>query len=82
MPELQVKGRTIRSLLRNVYNVIEISNVNQIRYSSLNRDASKSDVQQIAYNLIHVLSGGEPIQLISDMLDIRQKMQIEPLQTV
>ena len=76
-------GRTTRSFLRKTSNGILNGNIPHCpRYSTITRKKIRSEIQNIAFNLLNALSGGDPISLLSNTLSRDDKIQLEPLNTV
>ena len=82
-PSITITGRTTRSFYRQISNSISIGNIPHMTpYSAITDRNTKREIRSIARNLLWSISGGQPMQLFSDMYDRDYKMQIEPLNTV
>ena len=83
MPTITVSGRTTRSFYRNISDGILDGNIPFMpRYSTITDPNIKTEIHKTCMHLLWAISGGEPMQLISNAIPREYKLQIQPLNTV
>lgn len=83
MPTITVRGQTTRSFYRNISNEIYDGNIPFMTpYSTITNKDYKTERHNICFNILWAISGGEPMNLISNAFPDTFLMQMEPLNSV
>ena len=78
---LTARGNTIRSMIRHFSDQLHDNEYNFPPFPTQSPTA-QTEIGKLAMDILNILSGNEAIALINKAMDNKQKVKIEPLNTV